>query len=475
MRNYFNFRQLNGDKVLITNDFGRYAFLDHQMFRELLGPEDRMSPELQEVLRERYFLMDPLGVFSDDALHSMRAMRNYLFSGTALHIFVVTNACNLQCVYCQAQSSKNQQRGMMSVETGRKAIDIALQSPAGAMTFEFQGGEPLANFETIRAMIEYSEERKGTRQVEYTIVSNLALLTDEILDFFIDHHVSVSTSLDGPQVLHDRNRHQVDGGGSYRFIMDGMRRMRDRGIIPGAIQTTTRESLKYPREIVREYDRFGLRGVFLRPLSPLGFAKAEWERIGYSPEEFLAFYRAAFDEALQINREGRCFPEQHSTYFLRKMLCGEAANYMELRSPCGASIGQLAYYYDGNIYTCDEARMVAEAGDDAFCLGHVDTADYKTLVSSKRSRATCAASVLEAIPGCSDCVYQPYCGVCPVVNYAQDKDPFAKAAHNYRCRIYEGMLDYLFKLVEQNDEDTMRILKSWVLEENNEGCEEGKA
>ena len=43
--------------------------------------------------------------------------------------------------------------------------------------------------------------------------------------------------------------------------------------------------------------------------------------------------------------------EGHARIFLKKILMGYSENYMELRSPCGAGIGQMAYYYDGNIYT----------------------------------------------------------------------------------------------------------------------------
>ena len=470
MRNYFNFKRF-GEVVLVTNDFGRHMFLTPSQFQELLGAEDEISLALREQLSDKYFLMNPTQVFSDSALYDLRAMKSYMFTGTALHIFVVTNACNLQCVYCQAQSDKSRQRGMMTPETGKKAIDIALQSPAEQLTFEFQGGEPLTNFETIRVMVEYAEEAKGDKEVDFTIVSNLALLTDEMLDFFMEHRVAINTSLDGPQQLHDRNRHQITGTGSYQFAIEGIRRVRERGAVPGAIQTTTWESLRFPRGIVREYERQGLSGVFLRPLSPLGFAKGEWDKIGYSPEEFLEFYKTAFDEVLKVNREGTFFPEQHSIYFLQKILFGEAVNYMELRSPCGAAVGQLAYYYNGNVYTCDEARMVSESGDDTFCLGNVNTADYRTLVMNGRSRATCSASILECIPSCSDCVYQPYCGVCPVVNYAQNKDPIAKTARNYRCRVYEGMLDFLFTLIRENDEETMAILKSWIMEDGHEDKE----
>lgn len=122
----------------------------------------------------------------------------------------------------------------------------------------------------------------------------------------------------------------------------------------------------------------------------------------------------------------------------------------------------MAYYYDGKVYTCDEGRMVAEAGDNAFCLGDVFSDDYESLVSSSTCKVTCASSVLETIPGCCDCVYHPYCGVCPVINYAMDGDIFARQAHGYRCKVYAGILDHLFSLLKENDEETIRILHSWI-------------
>ena len=39
---------------------------------------------------------------------------------------------------------------------------------------------------------------------------------------------------------------------------------------------------------------------------------------------------------------------------------------MELRFPCETGVGQLSDYYDGNIYTYDEGKMISEAGDTFF-------------------------------------------------------------------------------------------------------------
>ena len=55
----------------------------------------------------------------------------------------------------------------MTCETAKKAVDIALQSPSNYLSFEFQGGEPLTNFETIKYIIEYSKENKGNKNIDY--------------------------------------------------------------------------------------------------------------------------------------------------------------------------------------------------------------------------------------------------------------------------------------------------------------------
>ena len=284
------------------------------------------------------------------------------------------------------------------------------------------------------------------------------------LKALIDNNVSICTSLDGCEIVHNHNRKLRSGGGTYRKVKEAIQRVRDAGKQVGAIETTTRFSLSYPEEIVDEYVATGLSGIFLRPLTPLGFAKSFWDDIGYTAEEFIAFYKKAFMHILEINKKGLHFPELHATYFLRKILHGDADNYMELRSPCGAGIGQMSYYYNGNVYTCDEGRMMGEAGDNTFLLGNVHVNTYDEMVGKKTCRATCAASVVESLPNCCDCAYHPYCGVCPVVSYSSEKDIFSRQPFDFRCKVYKGILDILFDLLQKDDPAVMHILNCWIEE-----------
>lgn len=460
--NYFNFKKWHAG-YLITNEQGRYATLSDEEFQNLVHRKyNLLNPELAGQLKEKYFLFDENeDVFIERVKEPYREMKRYIFSATCLHIFVLTNQCNMCCVYCQAQDSAGQQKGKMSEDIAKRAVDIALQSPQRSIDFEFQGGEPLTNFEMIRFIVEYSKKRCNDKEIHYSVVTNTLLLNDEMIQYFKEQQISVSTSLDGDETVHNGNRPRLTGEGTFATVCDNIKRLQKAGVPVGAIQTTTRKSLGRGKQIVDIYCKLGLHGLFLRPLTPLGYAKEQWDSIGYEPEQFLDFYKRTLRYIIEKNQQGYYLQEGHASIFLAKILGGYAQNYMELRSPCGASVGQLAHYYDGNIYTCDEGRMMAEMGDDTFRLGNVWKNDYDSLMEGRTCKVTCQASVLEALPSCCDCVYHPYCGVCPVINLAMENNIYERHANNYRCRIYKGMLDIIFEFLEEGEE-VKRIFRSWI-------------
>lgn len=459
MINYFNFKQFD-DEFLVTNDLGKYAFLNKKDFIDLVKDRVDSDSETGQILAERGFIHNGSQQgFIDDTIHLMRDSKNYVFLPTSLHIFVVTNACNMNCIYCQANNGTVKPHDMMFAETAEKAVDIALSAPSNSLTFEFQGGEPLLNFPVIKHIVEYTEAHKGCKDIEYTIVTNLTLIQDDMIDFFEKYSISVSTSLDGFRELHNRNRPNISGEGTFDDVLRGIEKIRSRGIRLGAIETTTRYSLSEPEKLVDTYYDLGFRDIFIRPLTPLGCANKSWEQIGYTPEEFLDFYKRALLRIISKNAGDGHMREGHASLFLAKILHGRPVNYMELRSPCGASVGEMAYYPSGDIFTCDEGRMLFEMGNDSFRLGNVRTSTYDDITHSPTCCTVCRASITESLPTCCDCVYQPYCGVCPVINLALEKDIIPKYPHNYRCRLYGGMLDLLFYLIK--NEKYTSIMKSW--------------
>lgn len=461
MINFFNFKKLS-DQYLLTNDFGKYVFLDNNQFAELIAKKDVSDNDLREELKEQLFIFDTSKeAFTDKYHHDMFKAKEYLYSSTQLFIFVVTTACNHNCEYCQAQNGKKIPNDYMSREVAKKAVDIAVQSPTDSLQFEFQGGEPLLNFDVIKYIIEYAESIKGDKKIGYSVVTNLTLLKDSMVAFFKEHSVMISTSIDGPEEVHNNNRPCRDGKKSLEIVLSKIEELKHDKIWVGALQTTTKRSLPKYKEIVDTYLEIGFDTISLRPLTPLGCASNKWDEIGYTAEEYLDFYEKALDYIISINRAGKYISEGMARIFLTKIMAGLGMNYMELRSPCGAALGQMAFYHDGNIYTCDEGRMIAEMGNKSFLLGNVNQT-YDDLIDSKVCRGVCKASVMEGLTSCADCVYLPYCGVCPAVNYSLYGDIYERVPRNYRCKIYGGILDILFEKLKNKDDELMFIFRSWL-------------
>jgi uncharacterized protein len=439
---FFRFKQTDGG-YLLTNDVGDFSFLDADSFRSLMdGTIDERHPAYAELACKQFLLVD---LDRDTAVRRYRERKTVTMTGPVLHIFVVTGRCNQHCLYCHASAQGEEHRELdMSRETARKALDLAFKTPNRYLSIEFQGGEPLLNWPVVKYVIEEARRREAAsgKELELKIVTNLTLLTEAIYRFLIDNKVGLSTSLDGPADLHDRNR-PYSVGSSFALASKWIERMNKeydanaaKGYIwkPGAITTVSRFSLGRAREIVDTYRALGYDRIYLRPLNPFGIAPDVWERIGYRPEEYIRFYGEALDHIMSL---------------------------MEIRSPCGAGIGQLAYNFDGEIYTCDEGRMVAMTGDKSFLIGNVRESRYEDLIMHPVTKSLCTASCLEGLAGCSDCAYLPYCGVCPVYNYFEQGSIFGQMPTNDRCKISLATFARIFALLK--DPADRAILEGWLI------------
>jgi radical SAM protein with 4Fe4S-binding SPASM domain len=288
-------------------------------------------------------------------------------------------------------------------------------------------------------------------------------LDKDKLDYLIENNVSICTSLDGQKILHDKNRPFITGAGSHLLLEESIKTLEEeykkRGINwrkVNALVTITKYSLPFWKEIVDEYIRLNLDEIHLRFLNNLGDARQSWKEIAYTPEEFIDFWKKSIDYILELNRKGIRFREMSSLILLIKILGERDPNFLDIRSPCGAAIGQLAYTPQGDIFSCDEARMVAE---DLFKLGNVKNDTYKKVISSSSTTSLICASINDC-QICDYCAYKPYCGVCPVCNFVEQGSIIANIPKTARCKIYKEQFTYIFSLLR--DSKNKEIFLSWM-------------
>jgi His-Xaa-Ser system radical SAM maturase HxsB len=460
------FERLGADRFLVGNMVGDMTEMTAAELERLCARDLVPGDGLYERAFEKLFV----GSVDQHAQQQLLALRlrsrlSFLRAATPLHLFVVTLRCEHSCPYCQvSRQSQDRVRYDMDQATASRAIDIALSAPAPLIKIEFQGGEPLLNFELIRWIVLAAKERAAPlgKQLQFVIATNLALMDDELLDFCGEHEVLFSTSLDGPRDLHNRNRPRR-GQNSYELAVAGIARIRER-LGPdrvGALMTTTEASLDRVEEIVDEYLRQGLDGIFLRPLSPYGFAMKTTQFHKYSGGEWLQFWKRGLRYILEINKSGRRFPEFYSSLIVRRMLSDEPIGYVDLRSPAGIGLGALVYNYDGTVFASDEARMLAEMGDRSFELGTVREHSYRDLVLSDTLVSAVAGSLTQTAPQCSTCVFEPNCGADPVYHHATQGDSLGIKPLSEFCARQKGVITHLFELLEHSPEDAA-ILRRWA-------------
>ena len=466
----FRMREVGGD-VLLTSHLGDWVFLSKAELAALWRGELAEGTPLHEKLAARNFLRSKLDVEVEATRYARK--KRFLDYGPNLHVMVVTLRCNESCVYCHAsRADMDKVETDMSKETAEKAVELALQSTAPSITIEFQGGEPLVNFEVVKHIVEVATQKNRAygKGLEFTMVSNLSLMDEDKLRWLVDHKVQICTSIDGPEALHNKQR-ILAGGNAWQAATKWIKRINEEyakmGLDPvlyhvEALLTTTRALLPFPKEIVDAYVALGCRAIFIRPVDPFGWASRTAKTVEYPRSDYLDFYRTATDYILELNRQGVQVLERFGAIFLTKILADEEPNFLDVRSPGGAGIGQIAYSYDGKIYTSDEGRMVGQMGDSFFEIGDVRTSKYRELMTHPTVRSLTLASTLDLQPDCVTCTYNPYCGIVPEHSYRTQGSIFGRMRESHLCAVHKGIQDYLFDKLRENDPKTVEILKRWT-------------
>jgi sulfatase maturation enzyme AslB (radical SAM superfamily) len=206
----FRFERLCNGEVVVTNAAGEFAYLTPDKLEALVNHRLPVSDPNYALLRSRHFIKEDGDAAGLELLAlKVRTKFSRLRDFTNLHLFVVTLRCDHSCQYCQvSRQSEDKAAFDMTVETANKALDLVFRSPNKAIKIEFQGGEPLLNFELVRYVVKKAEQRnqQEQRDLQFVITTTLALVTDEILDFCRDQRIYLSCSLDGPEDLHNKNR-----------------------------------------------------------------------------------------------------------------------------------------------------------------------------------------------------------------------------------------------------------------------------
>lgn len=123
----------------------------------------------------------------------------------------LTQNCNLRCKYCVYSGSYQNRvhtNKRMDYDTAKAAIDFLWKhsSESEKISIGFYGGEPLLEFELIKKIIPYIEQKFNGKTIEYSMTTNITAMNEEMMDYLCKNKVTILISLDGPEEVQDKNR-----------------------------------------------------------------------------------------------------------------------------------------------------------------------------------------------------------------------------------------------------------------------------
>ncbi len=163
-------------------------------------------------------------------------MSRHALKRTIEAVIKVTERCNINCTYCYVFNKGDESYKLhdpyMKQDT---VLALAKFLGQGAKDLNFErifidlhGGEPLMmkKHRFVTMCETFQEHAPEGCSVAFTVQTNAMLVDDEWLDIFQQFNFAVGVSLDGPQVLNDRERVDHRGRGTYQRTRAGLEKLR---------------------------------------------------------------------------------------------------------------------------------------------------------------------------------------------------------------------------------------------------------
>ena len=395
--------------------------------------------ELSEAYDEIKELVDEEVLYSkdqyEDIANSSMDDRDYI---KALCLNVI-HGCNLRCKYCFADEGEyNGHKGVMSLETAKKAIDYVVKrsGPRKNIEIDLFGGEPTLIMDTIKEIIKYAREneKKWNKNIRFTMTTNSTLLDDEMMEYMDKEMGNIILSLDGRKEVNDKVRIKPDGSGSYDDILPNIKKMiskRTKGKTFYVRGTFTRENTDFYNDVKAMLNE-GFREISIEPVVlPDGNSMAIREE---DLPEIFANYDKLYDEMLRRKKEN----DEFTFYHFNIDIQGGPCVYKRI-SGCGAGFEYVAITPQGDVYPCHQF-----VGHEEYKLGNIydDTFDKELSRKFKESH-------ISNKPKCRECWARFYCsGGCQANNINFNGD--MRIPYEIGCKMQKKRIECAIALKAQD-------------------------
>ncbi|NLH18119.1 MAG: radical SAM protein [Phycisphaerae bacterium] len=270
----------------------------------------------------------------------------------------LTRSCNLRCDYCYAPPQACEP---MSVEVGRKAMDVGLERGMGSCGVVFFGGEPLLQKERIYELIEYGRQVRKDRKgmFHFKITTNGMLLDDAFIEYACREDLIVAMSMDGIRPAHDAHRKTADGRPTFEILYPRLKALLKAKPYSSVIMIVNPDTVRFMAESVSFLFDEGVRYLILSPNYAAGWGTEDLEALQKQ-------YQRLARQYIQWTRRGRKF--YFSPFEVKIASRIHADRTGQLR--CDLGMRQISVDPEGYLFPCVQFPRAGKESD--WCIGHVD-------------------------------------------------------------------------------------------------------
>lgn len=346
-----------------------------------------------------------------------------------------SSSCNLRCRYCfyhsLSQQRSTENHGIMTLETLESIVKKGLEEGEGCVSFSFQGGEPtLAGLDFYQKLIEYEKKYNYKKlRIENSIQTNGTLIDEEWAEFLSRNNFLVGISLDGPKDVHDLNRIDADGKGTYIQVMKAIALFNQYKVQYNILYVVTKYSARHGRKIYQFFKRNGFKYIQFIPC--LDGLNEDFGVNPYSldPKIYGQFLRDTFDCWYRDVNNG----DYISVRYFDNLISMLRGNMPEACGMTGRCSCQFVMEAKGDVYPCDFYAT------DNYFMGNINQMSFRELYQTD-TVARFVAESLAVDEKCASCKYKDLCrGGC-----RRHREPFDKGKPllNYFCDSYEKFFEY---------------------------------
>lgn len=282
-----------------------------------------------------------------------------------------TPFCNINCRYCYLPDrSSNKRIAISTVSRIAKAFFASPFVPEAPdkVTFLWHAGEPLTvpiSFyqEAFQVINDANIEKKAVIQ---SIQTNGTLINQKWCDFFKENNVSVGVSIDGPQEVHNANRVDKKGQGTFEQTIRGIRLLQKNDIPVRIIMVVTKSAIDKPEEI---WEFFIANGIFDIAFNPEEVEGSHKKSSLYS-EEFISKYQYFLSRIAYLRaRDGLMNVRVREIDFFTNLI---KYGNGEIRSTLNNPMYIISFDWEGNVSTfCPELLTVEHERYGKLTFGNV--------------------------------------------------------------------------------------------------------